>query len=302
MKDKLLELASYLILSKRKRSSFRAKHKILPVKELKKLFLKRKGYKLDLKNPKTFSEKVQWLKYYTKNNSTMRLCADKHLVRDYIASKGFEDILVKSYGVWDKLEDIEWNKLPKRFVIKLTHDSGGVWIVKDKNKFDKEAFFVEAEKKLKKKYGAQKAEFNYVGIKPRIIAEEFLEEDDGSELKDYKFFCFNGDPKYIQVDFDRNSNHTRTFFDAKWKDMRFTSAGYPLTNEKLKKPAEFDRMLDIARELSKEFYFARIDFYFTNGKIYFGEVTFWNGSGMVDFNPLDWDQKFGDLLILPINE
>ena len=269
-----------------------------------KMFLKiryffARGRRLNLKNPKTFNEKLQWLKLFDRNPEYTRM-VDKYEVRKYISEKIGEEYLIPLIGVWDKVEDIDFVKLPNKFVLKCTHDSQSVVICKDKNNFDKEKSIKKLSKALKRNayYGSR--EWAYKNVKPRIIAEKYMTDESGIELKDYKIFCFNGAPKVIEVDFDRFTNHKRHLYDIEWNYIP-ASIQYPVDpNKIINKPEKLVTMLDLAKILSKDIPHVRVDFYSIYGKIYFGELTFTHGSGYEKFEPKEFGVEMGSWLKLPV--
>lgn len=267
---------------------------------LQELFQRFAGYKLNLDNPQTFNEKLQWLKLYHHRhpNPLMTKCADKVGVRDYIAEKIGAEYLVPCLGVWDNPDDIDFDKLPDRFVLKVNWGSGQNIIVKDKSKLD----IANAREKLRQWMKPESNhyfaffEWCYKDIKPKIIAEKFL--DFGTDLLDYKIMCYNGQPKNLFVCSERFSGLKVTFFDLNWKRLPFTRL-YPASLVKIEKPQFFDKMLEISKILAKDFPFVRVDFFCVNNKLYVGELTFFPGAGHEKFEPNEWDKKLGDLLVLP---
>lgn len=264
-------------------------------------FLSEMGSKLNLDNPQTFNEKLQWLKLYDRNPKYTQM-VDKYEVREYIKDKIGEEYLIPLLGVYDKFEDIDFDKLPKQFVIKCNHDSGGLIICKDKSKLNIEEARKKINKSLKRNYYYSGREWPYKNVKPKIIIEKYMEDKEAKELIDYKFMCFNGEPKFVFTCTERyNSGLKVTFFDMKWKKMPFIRH-YPSSNKNIKKPVNYDRMFNFSKTLSKSIPFVRVDWYEINGKLYFGELTFYPGSGFEEFEPNEWDKKIGDTLILPKKE
>ena len=260
-------------------------------------YRQRIGRKLDLKEPKGFNEKIQWLKLYDRNPDYIKM-VDKYEAKKYVSSIIGEQYIISTLGIYDKFEDINFEELPNKFVIKCTHDSGGVVICKDKNALD----FNKAKKKinkcLKKNYFYEGREWPYKNVKPRIIIEEYMENQDKSELQDYKIMCFNGKAKCSFVCSERNTNGLKVdFFDLDWNKMPF-ERHYPNSDKKIKKPQNYDLMIKLAEKLSKNIPFVRVDFYEINGKVYFGELTFYPGSGMEEFTPEKWDFELGSWLTL----
>jgi hypothetical protein len=253
----------------------------------------------NLKNPQTYNEKLQWLKLYDRRPE-YTLMVDKYLVKDYVSKIIGEEYIIPTIGVWDSIDEIDWEGLPDQFVLKWNHDSGSVFICKDKKNIDKE----QAIKILKRNehssgfwYGR---EWPYKNVQPRIIAEKYMEDEDG-ELKDFKFFCFNGETKAMFVATDRFNKSVETkfdFFDSDFNHMPFTN-GHPNATRPIKKPQSFDLMKHLARKLSKGYPHIRVDFYEIKGKVYFGELTLYHWSGFVPFKPSKYDKLFGDWIELP---
>lgn len=255
---------------------------------------------LDLDNPRTYTEKIQWLKLYDRNPLYTKMVC-KYDAKEYVKSILGEEYIIPTIGVWDSVEDIDFDSLPNQFVLKCTHDSGGLVICKDKSKLD----IYSAKKKLKKclntNYYITSKEWPYKNVKRRIIAEKYMVDESGYELKDYKFFCFGGKVKALFVATDRGVEGEETkfdFFDENFKHLPLTN-GHPNTKKTPKKPEFFDEMKRIAEILSKNIPHVRVDLYNINGKIYFGEMTFAHWSGFVPFQPEEWDYIFGSWLVLP---
>ena len=251
----------------------------------------------DLKHPRTYNEKLQWLKLNDKHKEYTRL-VDKYAVKEYIEKLNWGGKTIPTLGVWDKFDDIDFAQLPNQFVLKTTHDSGGIVIVKDKNKMDMQKARKKLEKSLQRKYFLMSREYPYKDVKPRIIAEKFMVDESGTELKDYKFFCFNGEVKFLFVATDRPFDTRFDFFDADFNHLPFKQ-GHPWAKKEIKKPANFEEMKRAAAALSKGMPHVRVDLYNINGEIYFGELTFFHFSGVVPFEPAEWDEKIGDYLKLP---
>lgn len=258
--------------------------------------------KLDLTNPITYNEKLQWLKLNYKNPRLTQL-ADKYEVRDYIKKKIGENHLIPLVGgPWNNFDEIDFDKLPNQFVLKTTHDSGGVVICKEKNEFNIKNAKEKINEHLKRKFYWIGREWSYKKISPRIIAEKYMVDESGYELKDYKIFCFNGIPKLIQVDFGRFSEHKRNFYSPDWKYLGFTTNIYPTDPDiNIQRPEKLDYMLSISKKLSKGLPHVRVDLYSIYDEIYFGELTFYHGSGFEKFNPEEWDKTIGELLELQKN-
>lgn len=303
MKNKLLKLKlKYYLLNPSKlvlRVMNSKLSKILSDKTYLKIYFKYKmGYKLNLKNPQTFNEKLQWLKLYDRNPEYTKM-VDKYEVREYIKEKIGEEYLIPLIGVYDNFDDIDFDKLPNQFVIKCNHDSGGLAICRDKSNFD----IVSARKKinasLKRNYYYCGREWPYKNVKPKIIIEKYMEDNVNKELIDYKFMCFDGEPKLSFTCSERYKDGLKvTFFDLDWNKLPF-ERHYPSSSKKIKKPFNYNLMLKFSKILSDNIPFVRVDWYEINGKLYFGEMTFYPGNGYEEFKPLEWDKKIGDLIKLP---
>lgn len=267
---------------------------------LKKWFQKNVGYELDLDHPQTFNAKIQWLKLYDAT-PVKTMLSDKEAVRAYISEKIGEEYLIPILGVWDSLDDIDFSVFPDKFVLKTNHGSGFNMIIKDKTKFDQKKASRQFKKWLHINYAFFSGyEMHYEQIKPRIIAEQYMEND--GELLDYKFVCFHGEVKYVWVDWGRYSIHKRNIYDCEWK-LQDYSLGYTNdTNVINKQPKNLKKMIELAEILSKDFCHARVDFYEINDKIYFGEITFTSGSGLDRFCPVEIDQMWGEQMILPFEK
>ena len=226
---------------------------------------------------------------------------DKIEAKKYVARIIGKEYIIPTLGVWDRYEDIDFRKLPNQFVLKCSHDSGGLVICRDKAKFDSNAAKRIINKSLKHNFFWYGREWPYKNVKPRILAEKYMEDESTSELKDYKFFCFNGVVKALFIASDRfvpNEETKFDFFDANFKHLPFTN-GHPNANIVPKRPESFIEMKKLAEQLSQKIPHLRVDFYEVNGKIYFGELTFSHWSGLVPFNPEMWDNKFGSWIKLP---
>ncbi|MDM0995605.1 ATP-grasp fold amidoligase family protein [Clostridium perfringens] len=250
---------------------------------------------LNLENPKTFNEKINWMKLNYKNEKAT-ICADKYEVRKYLEDRGYKWLLNDLIGVYENVDEIDVDKLPNRFVLKATHGSGWNLIVKNKNNIKWNPWKLIMKSWLKQNFYYYGREWVYKNMKPRIICEKYLEDRNG-ELLDYKVYCFNGEPKFIQVDVDRFGNHTGNYYDINWNDMPFQ---YDDENSGriIDKPKNLKEILDISRDLSKEFPHVRVDFYEVNGNLYFGELTFFTASGTAKFKPEKYDEIVGSWLKL----
>ena len=268
------------------------------------LFRHRMGYWMDWNNPRTFNEKLQWLKLFDRHDEYSRL-VDKYEVKEYVTDIIGEEYIIPTLGVWNSFDEIDFSKLPDKFVLKCTHDSGGVVICHDKPTFD----FTAARKKLNHNmhmiFYYNGREFPYKNVKPRIIAEKYMESG-GNDLIDYKFYCFDGSAKYCQVIANRSKDETIDFYDREWKHQPFIGL-FPTAHHAPKPhhaPKHYDIMVNIADKLSQDVGapFVRIDLYNIHDKIYFGEITFFPLSGMGFFRPQEWDLKLGEYIKLPHNQ
>lgn len=255
------------------------------------------GKKLNLNDPKTFNEKLQWLKLNDRNPEYTKM-VDKYTAKGYVAGIIGDEYIIPTLGIWDNVEDIDFDKLPEQFVLKCTHDSGGVVICKDKTKLDIEAAKKKLQKSLNNNYYYVGREWPYKNIKPRVIAEQYMEDGDRNELADYKFFCFDGEPKALFVATDRSTDVKFDFYDLEFNHLPFV-AGHEHADKAITKPEGFDQMLELSKKISKGIPHVRVDFYDIGGKVYFGEMTFFHWSGMCPFEPEEWDYKFGEWINLP---
>ena len=268
---------------------------------IEKEYLKVFGNVLDWNNLRTYTEKMQWEKIYDKNPIKTTL-TDKYAVREWVEGKIGKDYLIPLVGVWDSFDNIDFDLLPKQFVLKTNHGTGTNLIVKDKNKINMRRAKRMFDDWMKTDYAfTNSLQLHYRDIKRKIIAEKYLETNLG-ELQDYKFLCFDGKPCFCWVDLGRYSKHTRTVFDMNWKLQPWTQASYGIANYDIPKPKNFDMMIDIANILSEGFSHVRVDLYNVDGKIYFGEMTFTNGSGLDPIIPKEYDKVLGDYWKLPINK
>ena len=265
---------------------------------LKMLFPLNLGYRLNLDNPKTFNEKLQWLKInYRRPEMTQMV--DKYEAKEFASKIIGDEYIVKNYGVWDSFDDIDFENLPEKFVLKTTHDQGGVVIVKDKNNFDKQAARKKLQKHLKVKHYYLTREWPYKDVKPRILAEEYLIDDSVGDLYDYKFYCFHGKPEVMYISHGRQSDVTYfDFYDMDYNHLDIDRRGYSQSNKNIKKPDSWELMIELAKKLSKDMPHVRIDFYSISGKVYLGEMTFFQGGGMMPFYPEKWDYTFGNWIDL----
>lgn len=253
------------------------------------------GKKLHLNPPVTYNEKLQWLKLHDRKPEYTNM-VDKYEVRKFVAERVGEKYLVGVLGVWDKAEDIDFTALPSQFVLKCTHDCGGLIICRDKESLDIEAAKRKLDDCLKTNFYWQGREWPYKNVKPRIYAEEYLADIGDSQLTDYKVFCFDGKPQLIQVDYDRYSGHKRQFFDCDWNRLDI-SFHFPSDNTKqIPRPEVLEEMLVLARQLSAGFPHLRTDFYIVGNRLYVGEMTFFHGTGFGKWWPEGTDAWLGQFL------
>lgn len=271
---------------------------------LKLAFRAKMGYPLNLENPRTFSEKIQWLKLYDRKPLYTQL-VDKYAVRQYIAEKIGEEYLIPLVGgPWNSAGEIDFDALPEQFVLKCNHDSGGLVVCRDKSSLDREAVKQKLDQHLKANYYMSSREWPYKDVKPCIIAEKYMVDESGVELKDYKWYCFNGTPRFLLITTDRAEADVPTkytYFDMDYHVLPFYNSG-PHADKPIPKPETFDQMKRLAEILSAEMAHLRVDLYDINGKVYFGELTFYDSSGMAKFDPPEWDEIIGSWLKLPEKE
>ena len=258
------------------------------------------GHFCNLQTPRTYNEKLQWLKLYNRKPEYTQM-VDKYEAKKYVADIIGEQYIIPTLGVWDRFEDIDFDTLPNRFVLKCTHDSGGLVICRDKSKLDISEARKIINKSLNRNYYYMHREWPYKNVRPQIIAEKYMEDESGYELKDYKWFCFDGVPKALYIAKDRGVEGEETkfdFYDEEFNHLPFTN-GHPNSTHCRLKPQGFEKMKELAAKLSQGHPHLRVDFYDINGKIYLGELTFYHWSGMVPFEPEEWDYKFGEWIKLP---
>lgn len=257
------------------------------------------GYWMNWKNPVTYNEKLQWLKVYNRRNEYTKL-VDKYEVKEYVKDLIGEEYVIPTLAVWDNINDIDFDQLPDQFVLKTTHSGGntGVVICRDKKSFDKEDAKSKLSRSLKQDIYASLREWPYKNVCPRIIAEKFLSDNVHSDLIDYKFYCFDGEPKVLVVATGRNVNLCFDYYDMEFNHLPFRQGG-PNSPYPIKKPRILDEMIKLAAKLSKGMPHVRIDMFCVNSRIYFGEYTFFDSSGMAKFDPEEWDYNFGRFIKLP---
>ena len=265
------------------------------------LFRLKVGYWPNLKNPQSYNEKLQWLKLNYRRAEYTEM-VDKVAAKEYVARIVGSEYIIPTIGIWDNINDIEWERLPNRFVIKASHDSGGVVVCKDKSKLNIEETVALLSGTGKRDYTKYNKEYAYHDVPHRYIAEEYMEDESGFELKDYKIFCFNGTPEFLFVATGRQQHDTRfDFYDLEFNHLPVKN-GHPNADLWPVKPENFEEMLMVAEKLAKGLPHVRVDLYNINGKIYFGELTFFHFSGLTAFTPVEWDYRFGEYMTLPTTE
>lgn len=263
---------------------------------LKKIYRARLSKEPDLESPKSLNEKLQWLKLHDRNPAYHQM-ADKAEVKSYVAEKIGDEYIIPTLGVYDCFDAIDFSVLPDKFVLKCTHDSGGIVICRDKSLFEKKRAEKLMNRFLKRDYYSYWREWPYKDLPHRIIAEKYIETDEG-DLIDYKIHCFNGEPRIILVCQDRftKSGLKEDFFNEHWEHLDVRRPGHPNSMKEIERPAQLERMLGLARALSKDIPFARIDLYLVKDRILFSEITFFPAGGLIPFIPDEWDMIFGDML------
>ena len=259
---------------------------------LKLMYKKNFNTDLNLENPKTFNEKMQWLKLYDRNEK-YSLMVDKYEAKNYVKKIIGEEYIIPTIDVWNKFEDIDFSKLPQKFVLKCTHDSGGLVICRNKKDLNYKDVKKRIKKSLQKNFFYSFREWPYKNVKPRIIAEKYMENSGFKDLVDYKFFCFNGEPKFIYVSsgLENHSTARIDFLDINYEKVGFKRKDYRSFDEIPAKPKNFEKMKELAACLSKDITFLRVDFYEIEGKIYFSELTFFPCAGYVPFDPEEYDKN-----------
>lgn len=273
--------------------------KLFPDKQyIRLIFLRRMGYRMNFDNPKTFNEKLNWMKLYHRI-PRYSLMADKYEVKKIVSANIGDQYVVENYGCWNSFDDINFESLPNQFVLKCNHNSGGAIICKDKKSFDYQKAKQIINISLKKNYFNNYREWPYKNIKPKIIADKYLDDHSGRELNDYKFWCFNGVPKYMYCTVKTNKEQIfENFYDMEFNEVPINH-GFPRRDPEFEKPAAFELMKDLARKLSKGIPFVRIDFFYVDNRVYFGEYTFYDWAGLQPFSSYEMDLKLGELINLP---
>lgn len=265
---------------------------------LKKLYKAKLGENLNLRNPQTFTEKMNWLKLYDRRPE-YTLMADKYAVREYIAGKIGEEYLVPLLGVWDNADDIDFSLLPEKFVLKCNHNSD-VTICTNKSTINEKEVKEKLNEQLKDNYYLHKREWPYKNIPRKIICEKYMENTNGEELFDYKLFCFNGKVKIIEINSGRFTGDLREdHYDVNWKHIDVTIGGYPSAGDIFPKPFFLDEMFDLAENLAENIPLVRVDFNYWNGKLYFGELTFFHSAGITTIEPSEFNNIWGSWIELP---
>ena len=267
-------------------------------------YLKRRFFacmkkELNLENPSTFNEKLQWLKLHDRRPEYTSM-VDKLAVKQYVTEKIGKEYIIPTLGVWDRFADIDFDKLPRQFVLKCTHDSGGLVICKDKSKLDKKKVRKKIEKSLNRDFFYVGREWPYKNVPKRILAEKYMEDTDSTDLRDYKFYCFNGNPEFLYIS-ESLSDHDKariSFVSMEWEKLHIQRNDYAAFDTLPSRPRNFDLMVKLCKILSADIPFLRVDLYEIDGKIYFGELTFFPGSGFTPLEPEEWDYKLGRLLNL----
>ena len=259
------------------------------------------GKKLNLTNPATYNEKLQWIKLYD-HNPLYTTLVDKYEVKSYVSHLIGSKYIIPTLAVWNSFDDINFDILPNQFVLKCTHDSGGLVIVYDKNRFNLNSSREKLNASLNRNYYLIGREWPYKNVKPRIIAEKYMRDEETDELRDYKFFCFDGKVEYLFIASDRNKPGEEVkfdFFDRNFRKLPMRQAVHPNSNYHIQKPKTFEQMIEIAEKLSQNIPAVRIDLYEVNGQVYFGEYTFFHHGGMVPFIPEEYDVIWGEKIKLP---
>lgn len=260
------------------------------------------GKRLDLDNPKTYNEKLQWLKLYDRNPLYTKL-VDKVAVKEYVKGIIGDEYIIPTLKVYESPNDIDIEELPNQFVLKTNHDgdSLGVFVCRDKSRFDIDRAIVRLSGNLKRNYYYAGREWPYRDVKPVIFAEEYKEDEFG-ELRDYKFFCFDGVVRALFVATERSTGHVNfDYFDRDFNHLNLMQS-HPMSRTRIQRPENLEKMIEIAEQLSKDIPHVRVDLYNCNGHIYFGEMTFYHYGGMIKFHPEEWDYTFGSWLKLPQKE
>ena len=274
---------------------------LLPDKPfLKLMFYVRMNKRLSLKSPNTFNEKLQWLKLYDRKPIYTTM-VDKYEAKKYVADNIGEEYIIPTLGVWDSFDEIDFDSLPNQFVLKCTHDSGGLVICRDKSALDMKVARKKITASLERNYYLHGREWPYKNVKHRILAEKYMESGNDQDLIDYKFYCFGGEPKFLYVSHGLSDHSTAhiSYASLNWEKLPFKRNDFADFDELPPKPLNFDKMIELSKQLSANIPFLRVDFYEINNSIYFSELTFFPGSGFTSFNPEEWDYTLGSWISLP---
>lgn len=259
------------------------------------------GYTLDIDNPQTFNEKIQWLKLHDRNPLHINM-VDKYLAKQEVAAIIGEKYIVPTLGVWENIDSVDFDNLPDQFVLKCTHDSGGLVVVKNKHSINMAQVKNKLQKCLKRNFYYLSREWPYKHIKPRIIAEEYLDDGKNSVPEDYKIYCMNGKPRYIVIFHNRFNNNrelSESVYDINWNKQNFSfDKHFKIEESVSEKPECLEEMLELAEKLCKDLCQVRVDFYIVNNKIYFGEITYYTASGLMPMIPPEMDSVIGDMFDL----
>lgn len=265
---------------------------------LKIVYKEKFGKPLNLKKPTTFNEKIQWLKLHDRKPEYIHM-VDKYEAKKYVSEIIGDEYIIPTLGVWDNFDDIDFDSLPSQFVLKCTHDSGGIVICTDKTKFDVKAAKERINRSMNNNFFYWGREWPYKHVKPRIIAEKYMSDFCSDELRDYKFFCFGGLAKCYKIDFDRFVDHHANYYDINNNILPFGEDSFPpMPDKDIVIPENIDEMRVLAERLSSDIPFLRADFYDVNGEVYFGELTFYPASGFGKFTSYSWDEKLGSWINL----
>jgi len=273
---------------------------------LKIMFYVRMGKKLNLKHPKTYNEKLQWLKLHDRKPEYTDM-VDKCCVKKYVAQQIGEEYIIPTLGVWEQFDDIDFDDLPNQFVLKCTHDSGSVVICRNKEAFDFQQASAKLQKQMNTDFFKLGREWPYKNVTRRIIAEQYMQDGTRRELRDYKFYCFNGVPRFLYISEGLENYKTAriSFVDienGKWEFAPFKRTDFMEFEELPPKPDTYDEMFRIAEILSKDYPFVRVDVYEINGNVYLSEMTFTPGAGFTEYEPNEWNYRLGDMITLPRRE
>ena len=268
---------------------------------LKFLYRIKNGCWMDFNDPCSFNEKLQWLKVYGIRPEYTKM-VDKYTVKDFVAARVGDEYVIPTLGVWDKTDDIELDSLPNEFVLKTTHGGGGYGVVicENKDSFDRRNAIKSLNESMSFSVGNAYREYPYLGVQKRIIAEALIKPENGGDLRDYKFFCFNGTPRFFKIDFDRQTNHKANYYSLDGKLLPYGEVVCPPDpNADIEIPSNLSKMIHVAQQLSKGIPFVRVDLYNVDGHVYFGELTFFPASGLAKWTDKKWDKEIGEMLELP---